>query len=55
MDTVQLIVLSSDLFLFDAFRYLAAGVLVGPEQADDAGFIGVQDVPVCIPDHKIQL
>ena len=45
----------SDLFLFEVLCYLAAGFLMGTEQADHAGFIWVQDVPIYISDHQIQL
>lgn len=43
------------LLLFDAFIDLGRRLLVGSEQADDAGPLRVQNIPVVISDHLIQL
>lgn len=42
------------LLLFDAFIDLGRRLLVGSEQADDAGPLRVQNIPVVISDHLIQ-
>ena len=43
------------LLLLDALVDLGGGLLVGPEQADDAGPLGVQDAPAAVPHHQVQL
>lgn len=42
------------LFLLDAVVDAARRRLVGPEQADGAGVVGVQHVPRLVPDHQVQ-
>lgn len=46
---------SAHLLLFDAFIDLGRRLLVGSEQADDAGPLRVQNIPVVISDHLVQL
>lgn len=44
-----------NLFLFNSLCDLGRGVLVCSEETDDAGSLGVQNIPISISDHHIQL
>ena len=43
------------LLFFNAFIDLGCGLLVGPKQTDDTSPFRVQDVPILIPNHLVQL
>lgn len=43
------------LLLFDAFIDLGCGFLVGPEQTDYTCPLRVQNIPILIPNHLVQL
>lgn len=43
------------LFLFNTLIDLSCGLLVRPEKTDDARFFRLQDVPILVSNHKVQL